>query len=255
MALRRTLAGLLVVVGVLTAASAPAIPAAAATSPVYGDYSMMLTGGSAGHGAAGQFWSGDQAGGKWEWDTISATEAHVYWGDPAKWPPTYHEQFVHQADASGDWVVLPGWFDNGTFYKIQTTMEWQSAADCRTGRTYLPIGGPQHYVRWTIPAAAYCLYAEGTITEQSTNKVMTFVHQQVWSPPAACPGDAYGLTAPSCISQWESWSDSIGTPLQLKLERTDVLAWGLGPTWNIRQTFPLVNGGPWGADLRWVRSW
>jgi hypothetical protein len=252
MALRRTLAALLVVVGVLTAASAPAIPAAAATAPVYGDYSMMLVGA----GAAGQFWSGDQAGGKWEWDTVSATESRISWGDPAKWPPTYHEQFIRQTDAAGDWVRLPGWFDNGVFYKIQTTTEWQAAADCRTGRTFLPNGGAQHYVRWTIPSSAYCLYAEGDVIEQTlagalTGNTIHFVHQQVWSPPVACPSDAYGLTAPSCISQWESWSDSSGTPLQVKLERTDVLARGLGPAWNIRQTYPSV----WGADLRWVRSW
>lgn len=215
-------------------------PAAAATPPTYGDYSMMFA------NAAGQFWSGNQAGGKWQWAPQSSTESHVYWGDPNKpWPPSYHEKFVR----SGDWVTLPGWFDNGTFYTVKTTAEWQAAADCRTGRIYLPTGGPQHYVRWSVPSAAYCLYAEGTIREESSGKVMAFVHQQVWSPPSACPANAYGLTASSCISQWESWSDSIGTPLRLKLERTDVLAKGLGPTWNIRQTFPSV----WAADLRWQR--
>jgi hypothetical protein len=210
---------------------------------VWGDYSMMLVG----NGAAGQYWTGDQAGGKWEWNTVSPTEAHVYWGDPAKWKPSYHEQFVR----SGDWATLPGWFDNGTFYKVQTTTEWQAAADCRTGRTPLPTGGPQHYVRWTIPAVAYCLYAEGTITEQSSGKVMHFQHQQVWSAPKACGTNAWGLTAPSCVDQWESWSDDIGTPFGLKLERTSTLAKGLGMAFRIRQTYPSV----WGSDLRWVRSW
>ncbi len=239
--MKRFLALLLTVLAGLSFAMAPA--STAATLPTYGDYSMMLAGG----GAAGQYWSGNQAGGKWEWDTVSATESRVSWGDPAKWPPTYHEQFVR----SGDWATLLGWFDNGTFYKVQTTSEWQAAADCRTGRIYLPTGGPQHYVRWTIPPAAYCLYAEGTITEQSSGKTMQFVHQQIWSPPSACPANAYGLTAPSCIAQWESWSDSIGTPLQLKLERSDVLARGLGPAWQIRQTFPTA----WAADLKYVRAW
>ena len=242
--MKRFFAAMLAAFALLASCGAPAHAAAA---PTWGSYSMMLTGGVAGHGAAGQFWSGDQAGGKWEWDTISTTEAHVYWGDPAKWPPSYHEQFIR----SGDWVTLPGWFDNGTFYAVKTSVEWQAAADCRTGRTYLPTGGPQHYVRWTVPGTTYCLYAEGTITEQSTGTIVHFVHQQVWSPPAACGTNAYGLTAPSCISQWESWSDDNGAPMRLKLERTATLAQGLGMNFRIRQTFPSV----WGADLRWVRSW
>jgi hypothetical protein len=52
---------------VLLAPAATAPTAAAAVAPTYGDYSMMLIGGGAGHGAAAQYWSGDQAGGKWEW--------------------------------------------------------------------------------------------------------------------------------------------------------------------------------------------
>lgn len=224
-----------------------ATTATAATAPVYSDYSMMLVGA----GSAGQHWSGDQAGGKWEWNTISATEARIFWGDPAKWPPTYNEQFIRQTDSAGDWVRLLGWFDNGTFYIVKTTTEWQAAADCRTGRTVLPTGGAQHYVRWAVPAASYCLYAEGTITEQSSGKVMHFIHQQVYTPPAACGTNAYGLTAPSCITQWESWSDDIATPFKLKLERTATLAQGLGMAFRIRQTFPSV----WASDLRWVRRW
>jgi hypothetical protein len=243
--MKRLLALLLAVLAGLSLAMAPA--GIAATLPTWGDYSMML----ATTGSAGQYWSGDQAGGKWEWDSVSATESRISWGDPAKWPPTYHEQFVHQADTSGDWARLPGWFDHGTFYAVSTTTEWQAAADCRTGRTALPTGGAQHYVRWQIPVAPYCLYAEGTITEQSSVKVMHFQHQQVWSPPAACGTNAYGWTAPSCITQWESWSDDIGTPFALKLERTATLAKGLGMAFRIRQTFPSV----WAADLKYVRAW
>jgi hypothetical protein len=171
----------------------------------------------------------------------------VYWGDPNAWPPTYHEQFM----LDGDWVTLPGWFDNGTFYTITTTSEWQAAADCRTGRTFLPTGGPQHYVHWNTPVTSYCLYAEGTIKEESTGKLMHFVHQQVYTPPAACGTNAYGNTAPSCITQWESWSDDRGTPLTLKIERTNTLAQGIGENFRIRQTFPSV----WGADVRWYRRW
>lgn len=213
----------------------------AATSSTYADFSMMNV------RSAGQYWSGSQVGGQWSWSPQSATESRVAWGDPAKWPPTYNEQMIRD----GDWLTLTGWFDNGTFYKVQTTSEWQAGPDCMTGRTYLPTGGPQHYVRWTIPTAAYCLYAEGTITEQSSGKIMRFVHQQLWGPPAACPASPYGVAAASCISQRESWSDNIGTPFALKLDRTAWLARGQGMARRIVQTFPSA----WSADLKYFWRW
>lgn len=248
--LRNRIMATLAMAGLVLAAalSGVASPAAgAATAPTYGAYSTMFDKTAGTHGTAGQYWSGTQVAGQWSWSPQSATESRIAWGDPAKWPPTYNEQFV----VSGDWVTLPGWFDNGTFYKVETTTEWQAAADCRTGRTMLPVGGPQHYVRWTIPAAAYCLYAEGTITQQSPNKVMHFVHQQLWSPPAACPRNPYGLALTDCITQWESWSDDIGTPFALKLERTASIARGVGMAASIRQTFPST----WSADLRYAWKW
>jgi len=243
--MKRYLALLLGVISGLVLASAPA-PAWAAV-PTYGEYSMML----ATTGSAAQYWSGNQAGGKWEWDTVSPTEADISWGNPDQWPPSYRERFVHESDSSGDWARLPGWFDWGTFYTIRTTTEWQANTDCRTGRTPLPAGGAQHYVRWQIPATGYCLYAEGTITEESTGKTMVFQHEQVWSPPAPCPANAYGWTAPSCIDQWESWSSNIGTPFGLKLERSATLARGLGMAFRIRQTYPSL----WSADMKYVRAW
>lgn len=226
--------------------------AGAATPSTYGDFSTMFTQPAGTHGTAGQYWSGTQVAGQWSWAPQSATESRIAWGDPAKWPPTYNEQFVRD----GDWVTLRGWFDNGVYYKVQTTSEWQASADCRTGRTMLPTGGPQHYVRWAIPAAAYCLYAEGDVIEQSLAGVPTgnrthFVHQQLWSPAAACPRNPYGLALTDCITQWESWSDDTGTPFRLKLERTATLARGFGMAASIRQTFPSV----WAADLRYAWKW
>jgi hypothetical protein len=237
--MKRFLTLTLAVLAGLSLAMTPA--STAATVPTYADYAMS------GIRSAGQYWSGTQVAGQWSWSPQNTTESRISWGDPAKWPPTYNEQFV----TVGEWVTLPGWFDNGTFYKVQTTTEWQAAADCRTGRVSLPTGGPQHYVRSTIPVAAYCLYAEGTITEQSSGKVMHFQHQQVWSPAKACGTNAYGLTGPGCVDQWESWSDDIGTPFALKLERTATLARGLGMAFRIRQTYPSV----WAADLRYAWRW
>lgn len=242
----RALAALMLLTAVLLPVSSSTV-ATAATVPTYGDYSLMFV------NSAGQYWSGDQAGGKWQWAPQSATESHIYWGapwSPGSPPPSYHEKFVHETDLSGDWVRLYGWYDNGTFYTVHTTTEWQAAADCRTGRTYLPTGGAQHYVYWNVLPTSYCLYAEGSVKEESSGKLTHFIHQQVYTPPAACGTNAYGLTSSSCITQWESWSDDNGTALSLKLERTATLAQGLGMAFRIRQTFPSV----WSADLRYQRT-
>jgi hypothetical protein len=198
-----------------------------------GDYSMMFT---KSYGLYGP--NGSQAY-EWAWSPQSATESQISWG-PA-WttvPPTNREVFVR----SGDWVTLTGWYDNGTFYRLTVTTEWQAAADCRTGRTALPVGGPQHYVRWTLPATAYCLFAAGTITEVSSGKVRHFEHQQLWSPPAT-----------NQISQWESWSDDASGAMTLTLERTQWLTHGKGPAQRIVQTTPSAwtatanSTGRWGA--------
>lgn len=247
--MKRALAVVLAALMVLTVGGS----ATADAAPTYGDFSMMFS------KSYGQYYAGNQVGGQWAWDPQSATESQIMWGMP--WPPssppTYRERFV----LFGDWVTLPGWYDNGTYYEVTTTTEWQAAADCRTGRTYLPAGGPQHYVRWTVPSTAYCLYAEGVVTEQSTGNALRFVHQQVWSPPAACPvnaapnairhpGEVF-FTPGSCISQWESWSDDRGGSLALKLERSALLAKGAGMAYQIHQTYPNT----WAADERYAGLW
>lgn len=211
--------------------------AQAAVAPTYGDYSLMDK------PAWGTYNGGAS---EWAWVPTSATSSEIYWG--AAWkssPPAYHEQFVR----SGDWVTLTGWFDNGTFYRVRIDQEWQAAADCRTGKTWLPAGGPQHYVRWAVPAASYCLYAEGTVTEQSSGKSFPFVHQQVWSSAAGCPRPKSGATDYVC--QWESWADANGTALTTKLERQQWLVRGLGPAQQIQQTVPSAWTATATATGRW----
>lgn len=245
------------VAAIALAGSTP-IPIQAAVTSTYGDFSMMFSKSYGQYYAAGT----NQIAGQWAWDPQSATESRIMWGMP--WaptnPPAYREQFI----LSGDWVVQPGWFDNGTFYQITTTTEWQAAPDCRTGRVFLPTGGPEHYTHWAIPAASYCLYAEGYITEQLTGVKIRFVHQQVWSPPTQCPvnaapnairrpGDVF--FAPSdCLSHWESWSDDRGRTagdLAVKLERAGLMARGIGVAYQIRQLYPSV----WSGDERYAGSW
>lgn len=237
--MKRCFALMLTVLAGLSLAMAPA--STAATLPTYAQFAMSDV------RSAGQYWSGAQVAGQWSWNPQSATESRVAWGDPATWPPTYAEQFIRD----GDWLTLTGWFDNGTFYAVRTTAEWQAGPDCITGRTYFPTGGPQHYVRWIVPNTAYCLRAEGTITEQSTGNVLHFAHQQVWGPPAACPVSPYGAAATDCVSQHETWSDDIGTPFLLKLDRTAWLARGQGMARKIVQTFPSA----WTADLKYFWRW
>lgn len=235
----------------------PVTAASAATPSTYAAYSMFDKFAYGDYYATGT----DQVGGQWAWAPQPNGTSRIMWGMP--WPkdkpPTYQEEFEHV----GDWVNLNGWYDNGTFYRINTTTEWQAAADCRTGRTFLPTGGPQHYTRWLVPAASYCLYAEYTVTEVSTKKVIHAVHQQVWGAPAACPvnkapntlrspgvnGVEKPIVVTDCISQWESWADDRGRvagDIQVTLERSALLARGVGMAYQINQTFP----SSWRADER-----
>lgn len=238
-----------------------AVKRAAVPATTYDAYSMMLSKAAGKHASNGVF------AGQWGWNPQSSTQSLIGWGDPAKgWPPPYNENFLHQTDTSGDWVRLDGWYDNGTYYKVKITTEWQAQADCRTGRTFLPSGGAQHYARWTIPTTAYCLYADGIVTEQSSGNSFEFIHQQVWSPPATCPAlpapvqDEKGvvrLTQPQfCTSQWESWADANGTSLQTKLERTVWQAQGFGMALKTVQTFPsLSNGQAWTSYMTNAWLW
>lgn len=225
-----------------------ATPAQAATC-TYGDFTRMLT------RSAGQYWSGNQAY-QWAWSPISPTESWISWGDPKTWPPSYGEHFI----VSGDWVLIDGWADNGTYYKITTTVDWTATGTSCTGtRVDFPTGGAQHYAHWTIPTTGYCMFTEGTITEQSSSKQIHYRHEQIWSPPAPCPTNPY-LPAATCIKQTERWSDDNGLPFAPRLLRDVWIARGYGMAWQIRNYAPTANPtnpGPvtWRADGRYYWSW
>lgn len=213
-----------------------------AQAETYADYSMLF------ERSAGQFWADGQAGGQWAWDPQSDDESHISWGDPQAWPPSYGEEFVHD----GDWLMLEGWHDNGTFYRLDLTTERIGDAQCDDMRDLPVDGGGQHYVQWQIPDEAYCLEATGVIVEESSGIEIDFSHTQIWSPPAPCSNDYY--TDQTCIKQWESWSDNNGSPdepAELKLERDQYIAKGIGMAFEIEQTFPT----PWSADLRSHWNW
>jgi hypothetical protein len=211
-----------------------AVPAAAVTVDTFGDYSQMFT------RSAGQI--RDPAGNpssQWAWEPQSASESYIRWANPATWatdPGAVKEHFAHV----GDWVVLDGWEDNGTYYTQRVTAEFVGDASCWRLQP-LAGDGRQHYSKWTVPAAAYCLLAFGTVTEASSGITFTFVHQQVWSPPAACSSRFLG--AATCISQREAWSDDNGGPLALRQERVNQLARGKGMSFTVRQTVPTVWSG------------
>jgi hypothetical protein len=225
-----------------TAPGSSADDAEQAQAETYADYSMLF------ERSAGQYWSGDQVAGQWAWNPQSDSESHISWGDPAAWPPTYGEEFVHD----GDWVVLEGWHDNGTFYRLDLTTERIGDGNCENMED-LPVDGPgQHYVQWEIPTEAYCLEAVGVIVEESSGIEIDFSHTQIWSPPAPCANEYY--TDQTCIKQWESWSDnngSPGEPVELRLERDQYIAKGIGMAFMIDQTFPTS----WRADLRSNWNW
>lgn len=220
----------------------PSVPAQAETAgEVYGAYSRMMS------RSAGQFWADGKAAGQWAWKPLSDTTSEISWGDPAKWPPNYAEKFVHD----GDWVMLDGWRDNGTYYRVRVTKEQIGDAKCDDLRT-LATSGRQHYVKWDIPGQAYCLKAWGTITEESSGKVVDFGHTQIWSPPAPCSNAKYGRK--TCVKQWESWWDNQGAPgkpITRKLERDQFIARGIGMAFAIQQYFPKS----WRAEAHSDWTW
>ncbi|MFI7641552.1 hypothetical protein [Nonomuraea sp. NPDC049400] len=223
----------------ITALAGMAGPARAGEN--YGQYSQFA------ERSAGQHWADGQAAGQWTWKPLSSTTSEISWGDPKKWPPDYAEKFVHD----GDWLMLDGWRDNGTYYKLRVTKEQIGDAKCGNLRTFA-TSGQQHYVKWDIPAQGYCLKAWGTLTEQSSGKVVDFGHTQIWSPPAPC-SNRY-LSGKTCIKQWESWWDNNGDPgkpIARKLERDQYLARGLGMAFKIQQYFPKN----WLSEARSYWNW
>jgi len=227
----------MLVVLAVAALLAPATPAVAAHG-TYGDYSMMTV------RSAGQAWSGGAAATQWAWDP--RPDGHwASWGDPATWPPAYRERFLR----AGDWVLLDGWADNGTYYRLRVTAEYLGDRYCQ-GMTPVPTdGGRQHYVRWAVPSTGYCLDAQGTIVEESSGKVVTFRHVQVWYPPASCSNTYHAGRV--CLAQRELWWDDNGGPYGKRLDRTNRLARGLGMAFTVRQTYPTT----WAADGRYYWRW
>ncbi|WP_199565408.1 hypothetical protein [Spongiactinospora rosea] len=225
----------------VTATAATTAPAQAAVTENWGQYSRMM------ERSAGQHWADGQAAGQWTWKPLSADTSEVSWGDPKKWPPKSAEKFIH----SGDWVMLDGWRDNGTYYTVRVTKEQIGDAGCGNLRT-IATSGRQHYVKWDIPGQAYCLKAWGKITEQSSGKVVDFGHTQIWHPPAPC-SNRY-LQNQTCIKQWESWWDNQGEPggpITKKLERDQHIARGKGMAFVIQQFFPK----PWKSEARSYWNW
>ncbi|MEC3980314.1 hypothetical protein [Amycolatopsis sp. H20-H5] len=213
------------------------VPAAdAATPSTYGDFSMMFK------QSAGQFKPSDGSAFQWTWAPKSATESWVAWGDPKTWPPAGSEHFLR----AGDWVLLDGWSGNGTYYSQRVTSESScdgAGANCAA----IPSdGGRQHYVRWNVPTSNYRLKAVGTITEQSSGKVIDFSHTQTWGAPHACHNARH--PAQTCITQSEAWADNnglpTGSPIRETLRRDIQIAAGLGVAFTIDQQVP----SPWHAE-------
>lgn len=215
---------------------------AAATSETFADYSMMF------NRSAGQFFSGDWAG-QWAWQPTSSTESIINWGTPAGWPAsvTDREHFIRD----GDWILIDGWEGNGTYYTQRIWLEQICDADGLNCQT-LATSGLQRYVMWNVQSTAYMLKTWGTITEQSSGKVVDFGHTEIWSPSMGCWNQYLG--SQTCIKQWESWWDnngSPGTPITRKQDRDVFLARGLGMAFAVRQYFPST----WNADGRYYWSW
>jgi hypothetical protein len=199
----------------------------------WADYSLMD------RPASGVLWADGQPASKFEWVPVTATESHVLWGDPAQWPPTYRERFIRR----GDWVMLDGWWGNGTYYQLHMDQESICSADC-TGCQPLPAGRGQHYALWKAPLAGYCLRVQGRIIAESGAGTVRFAHDQVYVPDLPC-SNAHVPQA-KCLMQRETWSDDNGSAYSLKLDRVSFLAAGLGPGFAIFQILPTV----WRAELR-----
>jgi len=218
------------------------LTAVAAAPDTYADYSMMSQRRSGLHA------SGGEVAGSWSWVPLAGGEARVTWIDSGNEAGATSERFVR----SGGWVLLDGWWGNGTYYTQRVTTELVGDADCRHMVAIPSAGQRQHYVRWSVPSQPYCIRAWGTVTERSTGTTMRFAHTQIWYPPSPCHNPYYGWR--TCIRQWESWWDNHGdpaAPISRKVERTGTLARGLGPAFTVEQHFPV----PWRADLAWDRRW
>lgn len=222
----------------LTAAVVLVPGAADASTENYAQYSLMF------EKSAGQYFAGGTAAGQWAWTPLSTTESDISWGDPKAWPPSSAEHFIHD----GDWVLLDGYNDSAgrPLTQIQrVTTETIGDANCTNQQPIPSAAGRQHYVKWTIPTAGYCLDATGTIKPPNGSTTVHFRHLQKWLPPHPCNNPYYSNQ--TCITQYEQWWDDNQHPYALQLTRTVELARGLGMSFTNRTTDPLT----WNADGRY----
>lgn len=227
------LACLASVVSVSSVQTVSARAAVSASSETFADYSMMFQS----QRRAGQFYSGGAVAGNWTWEPQSATQSYIDWGTNDR------ENYIQQ----GNWVMIDGWWGNGTYYTERVTQELICDASGQNCSPLPSSGGLQHYVQWSVPSGSYMLKAWGTITEQSSGKFFDFGHTQIWSGPQTCSNQYLG--SQTCIKQWESWWDNNGQPGQpitRKLERDNFLARGIGMAFTVLQYYP----SSWRADLR-----
>lgn len=224
-AMTRRLLSTLAVFGALLALT-PAAPAAAATE-TYHHYTQMQRNSSANYYGD----RGERLGG-WDWAPGAPGWRGVSWSRPE-----YREWFGTSAD--GNWIVLDGWRDNGTYYTQRVTSESYGRHDCTGMRPFKVTDSRQHYAR-RIVGGGYCLVAHGTITEGSSGKVVGFTHVQQYSAPFTCATRFYANQR--CISQRERWSDDNQTTFALKLDRVQYLAKGKGLTFWMRNGDWKVSG-------------
>ncbi len=213
--------------------SACAVLPSGSDTRTWAEYSMMD------RSVSGVLWADGQPASRFTWVPAGPSESHVFWGDPARWPPDYRERFIRQ----GEWAMLDGWWGNGTYYQLHMDQESICSVDC-TGCRPLRAGRAQHYVLWKAPLAGYCLRAQGRIVAESGAGTVRFAHDQVYVPNLPC-SNAYVKQA-KCLMQRETWSDDNGSAYGLKLDRVSFLAAGLGPGFAIFQILPTV----WRAELR-----
>ncbi|MFC4942737.1 hypothetical protein [Pseudonocardia sp. GCM10023141] len=231
--------GMVLVIGAVTGT-------ADAAGETYDQYSLMSS------RSAGQLV--DTAGApasQWAWNPTGAGRSEIRWDTPANWnnPATGVEHFVHD----GDWVYLDGYEDKGTgaYNPQRVTSEQVGDGDCAHLVSLPSHGGQQHYVRWTVPTAAYCLIADGTITTAAG--VVHFRHRQIWRPATTCATRFLGTVA--CIEQQETWWDDNGHPMRMQIDRTQKLGRGKGPGLQIHATVGEGKPIDWTADLRYTWTW
>lgn len=211
---------LLAMLAILAASLLSSTPQADAVTPTYDQFSRILD------RSAGQYWSGGAVSGQWAWEPQSSSVSRIRWGDPATWPPNNYERF----ERSGDWVLLEGYGDDtGQFLPQVVTSEKIGDINCTNMQTLPSAGGKQHYVKWGIPGAAYCLEAWGYIDYQGTQ--IDFYHRQVWFPPSGPTCANTYFVNQICVKQYEIWRDNNGNPggpLVQRHHRDHILARDLG---------------------------